>query len=72
MTDEQVKDEALTLLTAGHETARATLSWTWYLLGQHPQVQADLHDEVRGRLGGRSPSLAGLRSSRLRRFSRCS
>ena len=55
MTDEQVKDEALTLLTAGHETAGAALSWTWYLLGRHPQVQEDLHDEVRGRLRGRSP-----------------
>src|SRR5262249_37444645 len=39
MTDRQVKDEALTLLMAGHETAGAALSWTWYLLGQHPQVQ---------------------------------
>jgi cytochrome P450 len=60
MTDEQVKDEALTLLTAGHETAGAALSWTWYLLGQHPQVQDDVADEVRGKLGGRSPTLEDL------------
>ena len=60
MTDEQVKDEALTLLTAGHETVGAALSWTWYLLGQHPQVQEDLYDEVRGKLGGRSPTLDDL------------
>jgi cytochrome P450 len=32
MTDQQVRDEALTLLTAGHETVGAALSWTWYLL----------------------------------------
>jgi cytochrome P450 len=60
MTDRQVKDEALTLLTAGHETAGAALSWTWYLLGQHPQVQKDLHDEVSGKLQGRSPTLDDL------------
>jgi cytochrome P450 len=60
MTDEQVKDEALTLLTAGHETVGAALSWTWYLLGRHPRVQNDLCDEVRGRLGGRGPTLEDL------------
>jgi cytochrome P450 len=56
MTDQQLKDEILTLLTAGHETMGAALAWTWYLLGQHPQVQQDLRDEVRGRLQGRSPT----------------
>jgi cytochrome P450 len=60
MTDRQLKDEALTLLTAGHETAGAALSWAWYLLGQHPRIQEDLHDEVRGKLGGRSPALEDL------------
>jgi cytochrome P450 len=60
MTDQQVKDEALTLLTAGHETVGAALSWTWYLLGQHPQVQGDLHDEIRGKLQGRRPTLDDL------------
>jgi cytochrome P450 len=60
MTDEQVKNEALTLLTAGHETVGAALSWTWYLLGQHPHVQNDVADEVRGRLKGRSPTLEDL------------
>jgi cytochrome P450 len=60
MTDQQVKDEVLTLLTAGHETVGATLAWTWYLLGQHPEIQRDLHDEVTGRLQGRSPTLEDL------------
>jgi cytochrome P450 len=60
MTDQQVKDEALTLLTAGHETVGAALSWSWYLLGKHPQVQNDLYDEVRGRLQGRSPTIDDL------------
>jgi len=47
MSDQQLKDEVLTLLTAGHETTGAALAWTWYLLGQHPQVQNDVADEVR-------------------------
>jgi len=60
MTDEQLKDETLTLLTAGHETVGAALSWTWYLLGQHSKVQEDLYDEVHGRLQGRNPTLEDL------------
>ena len=60
MTDQQLKDEALTLLTAGHETTAAALAWTWYLLAQHPAVQNDLFDEVLGKLQGRSPTLEDL------------
>src|SRR5712692_3526528 len=56
MTDQQLKDEALTLLTAGHETVGAALSWTWYLLGQHPALQEALHEEAHGLLKGRSPT----------------
>jgi cytochrome P450 len=60
MDDEQVRNEVLTLLTAGHETVGASLAWTWYLLGTHPQVQEDCYDEVRGRLQGRSPNADDL------------
>jgi cytochrome P450 len=60
MSDQQLKDEVLTLLTAGHETVGAALAWTWYLLGQHPQVQNDLADEVCGRLQGRTPTIEDL------------
>src|SRR5207248_111733 len=60
MTDEQLKDEALTLLTAGHETIGAALAWAWYLLGRHPDVQERMHAEVRGALGGRAPTVEGL------------
>jgi cytochrome P450 len=60
MTDQQVRDEALTLLTAGHETVGAALSWTWYLLAQHPEVQRPLQDEVDAALGDRSPTTADL------------
>jgi cytochrome P450 len=60
MSDRQLKDEVLTLLTAGHETVGAALAWTWSLLGQHPRVQDDLADEARGRLRGRGPAAEDL------------
>jgi cytochrome P450 len=60
MSDQQLKDEVLTLLTAGHETVGAALSWSWYLLGQHPRVQADVADEARSLLQGRSPTAEDL------------
>jgi cytochrome P450 len=60
MSDQQLKDEVLTLLTAGHDTMGAALSWAWYLLANHPRVQHDLRDEVRGKLLGRPPSLEDL------------
>ena len=45
MTDQQVRDEVMTLFLAGHETTAVVLSWTWYLLAQHPEVEARLGDE---------------------------
>lgn len=62
MSDEQLKDEAITLLTAGHETAGAALSWTWYLLGQHHEIQEALHQQVASHLNGRTPTAADLPS----------
>jgi cytochrome P450 len=53
MTDEQLRDEAMTLFLAGHETTANALTWTWYLLSQHPHVEARLHDEVDRVLGNR-------------------
>jgi cytochrome P450 len=46
MTDEQVRDEALTIFLAGHETTANALTWTWYLLSQHPAVESKLHQEL--------------------------
>jgi cytochrome P450 len=60
MTDQQLKDEVITLLTAGHETIGAALSWSWYLLGQHGDVQEALGDEAAGRLQGRTPTIDDL------------
>lgn len=60
MTDKQVRDEAMTLFGAGHETTAVTMTWTWYLLSQNPQVEAKLHDELDRVLAGRLPTLADL------------
>ena len=46
MTDQQVRDEVMTLFLAGHETTAVALSWTWYLLAQHPEVETRLGDEL--------------------------
>ncbi len=60
MTDKQLRDETITLFLAGHETTASTLSWTWWLLGQNPRVEAKLHAELDAVLGGRSPSFDDL------------
>jgi cytochrome P450 len=57
MTDRQVRDEALTLLIAGHETTANALIWSWYLLSQNPEAEARLHAELAEVLDGRLPTL---------------
>jgi cytochrome P450 len=52
----QIHDEALTLLLAGHETTALALSWTWYLLAHHPDVDAAMQAELQTVLGGRLPT----------------
>src|SRR3977135_1703558 len=54
MTNTQIRDEAMTIFLAGHETTANALSWTWYLLSQHPEIEARFHHEVDA-LGGRLP-----------------
>lgn len=46
MSDSQIRDEALTLFIAGHETTAVALSWTWYLLSRHPELEEAFHQEV--------------------------
>jgi cytochrome P450 len=53
---------------AGHETTAQALAWTWYLLSQHPQAEAKLHEELANVLAGRTPrheDLADLRYTRM-------
>jgi cytochrome P450 len=61
MSDEQLRDEALTIFLAGHETTANALSWTWYLLSQNPEAEAKLHAELDAVLpDGRLPTIEDL------------
>ena len=60
MTDRQLRDEVVTLFLAGHETTAVNLSWTLYLISQHPEVEARLRRELDQVLAGRSPTLEDL------------
>jgi cytochrome P450 len=62
MTDQQVRDEAMTIFLAGHETTANALTWTWYLLSSSPEVEAKLHAEVDQVLQGRLPAVRDLPS----------
>ena len=55
MSDKQIRDEVFTLFFAGHETTALTLTWTLYLLAQHPEVEAKLLEEIKSVLGDRQP-----------------
>jgi cytochrome P450 len=55
MTDGQLRDEAMTIFIAGHETTANALAWTWYLLSQSPEVEAKFHAEIDEVLNGRLP-----------------
>jgi cytochrome P450 len=55
MSDQQIRDEAITLLLAGHETTANALAWSLHLLGAHPDVQHRLHAELDDVLDGRLP-----------------
>ena len=60
LSDQQIRDEAMTLFIAGHETTALTLAWTWELLRQHPAVAIRVQGEVDRVLEGRSPTFDDL------------
>jgi cytochrome P450 len=60
MSDELVRDEALTLLLAGHETTANALSWTWDALARNPEVEERLYAELDAVLGARDPVPADM------------
>jgi cytochrome P450 len=60
MSDEQLRDEVMTILLAGHETTANALSWTWYLIAGHPEAEAKLFEELREVLAGRAPTAEDL------------
>jgi cytochrome P450 len=62
MTDEQVRDEVVTILLAGQVTTANSLSWTWYLLAKYPEVEARLHEELDHAIAGRLPTFTDVQA----------
>lgn len=60
MSAQQVRDEAMTIFMAGHDTTANALGFAWYLLSTNPEVQRRLAEEVHAVLGGRTPTLADV------------
>ena len=60
LSDRQVRDEAMTLILAGHETTANALAWMWYLVSQSLGVETRLHEEIDRVLQGRLPGAADL------------
>ena len=60
MTAQEVRDHVITIFMAGHETTAMAMTWTWYLLSQHPAEEAKLHAELESVLGARAPTSEDL------------
>ncbi|ELZ30853.1 cytochrome p450 [Halogeometricum pallidum JCM 14848] len=60
-TDRQIRDEMMTMLLAGHDTTALTLTYTWYLLSQHPDAETKVQEEVDAVCGGETPTAADVR-----------
>jgi cytochrome P450 len=60
MDDVQLRDEAMTIFLAGHETSANAMAWGWYLLSKHPEIEARFHEEVDRVLGDRVASLGDM------------
>jgi cytochrome P450 len=62
MTDEQLRDEVITIFIAGHETTANGLAWAWYVLSERPDIEQRLYEEVSGVLKGRAPTFEDLKA----------
>ena len=60
MSDQQVRDEAMTLFLTAFDTTSTALTWTWYLLSQNPEAEAELHEELDRVLNGRLPTVQDI------------
>jgi cytochrome P450 len=60
MTDEQLRDEIITIFLAGYETVANALTWTWLLLAQNPEAEARFQAELNHVLGGRTATMDDL------------
>ena len=60
LTDKLIRDEIITLLLAGHENTGNAMTWLWYLVAKHPEVEARLLEELSEVVGNRPPSGSDL------------
>jgi cytochrome P450 len=60
LSDQQARNEVLSLFVAGHETTATALTWCWYLLSQYPEIYARMRAEGDSVLAGRLPTVADL------------
>ena len=60
-TDQQIRDEMMTMLLAGHDTTALSLTYAWYLLSEHPAAERRLHAELDTALGGDPPTASPTR-----------
>lgn len=61
VTEELVRDELMTMLLAGHDSTALSLTYTWYLLSQNPEIERRVHDEIDEVLGDESPTASDVR-----------
>ncbi len=61
MSEQQLRDEALILYVAGHETSANALTWAWYLIASHPEIENKLLNSAYQTLGNEKPSFEKLR-----------
>lgn len=60
MTDQDLLDELMTMIIAGHETSAITLTWAWYFIAQYPEIEAKVHAEVDAATYSQAPSFEDL------------
>lgn len=68
LSDQELRDEIVTMLVAGHDTPAITLTWAWYLLATHPEIERRLHAELTAVLAGRLPTWEDLPALRYTRM----
>jgi cytochrome P450 len=56
MSNEQIRDEVMTMFLAGHETTATALTWVWYVLAKHPAVEEKFYKEIKEKIGNRLPT----------------
>ncbi|NDI35889.1 cytochrome P450 [Chengkuizengella sediminis] len=62
LTNEEIKDQVMTIFVAGHGTTANMLSWIWFLVSQHPEVEQKFYEEIDMVLAGRPPTIHDLKN----------